>query len=346
MPDPRPAAPAVSPLLENGRPRYGIFDAPVGPIRQRDYRPRTPMGRPAGPLARRLGFRHFQFLGAVSPTLFVACGTVRTALFANAFVYVFDPNTGRMQRAEFETPLAIGFTYNPDPDDGVARFKKGSNLVEIHANRSDGSKRLRVRLKDGLAIDLGFHDAPPFEPMRICTRTGPAGWAYAQKVAGVPADGHVECAWGRFDLAEIGAHAHHDFTVGFLRRETWWHWACLSGTTRDGARVGLNLSCGTNETTYSENCVWHDDRRIPVSGTAFEFDEDDLMRPWRVRSTDGSVDLAFTPLGSYVTRRNLFVAAASFHQIFGRFEGTIPGRDGPIKVADVYGFTERQYTKW
>ncbi len=335
-----------TPLIVKGCPRFGLFDEPVGPISPGDFVPRNPMGGRAGLLSRRFGFKHFQFMGAVSPDLFAACAMVWTGLVASAFLYVFDPSSRRMIRHDFEALLGRGFEYNPDPDDGVSRLEKGGNRIEMRAVAATGRKRLVVQLRDGLEIDLAFEDAPPFEPMRICTQTGATGWTYAQKVAGVPAEGRVRCAWGDFDLSALSAHAHHDFTAGYLRHETWWHWACLSGVAPDGARVGLNLSCGVNETSFTENCVWHEGRLIKVDGAAFHFDPDDLMRPWEVRSSDGKVALNFTPFGRFATRRNLLVLATNFNQLFGRFEGILPSGNGPIEVHDLLGFTERQFVRW
>jgi hypothetical protein len=335
-----------TPLIVKGRPRFGIFDEPVGPIRPDDFVPRNPMGGRAGFFARRFGFKHFQFMGAVSPELFAACAMAWTGLVANAFLYVFDPAGRRMIRHDLEAPLGRGYRYNPDPDDGASHLEKGGTRIEMRADAARGEKRLLVQRRDGLEIDLSFRDAPPFEPMRICTQTGAAGWTYAQKVAGVPARGRVRCAWGDFDLAAQGAHAHHDFTAGYLRHETWWHWACLSGLAADGARIGLNLSCGVNETSFTENCVWHDGKLIKVDGATFDFDPDDLMQRWAVRSPDGRVALDFTPIGRFSTRRNFLVVAANFHQLFGRFDGVLPGASGPVEVRELLGFTERQYVRW
>jgi hypothetical protein len=40
------------------------------------------------------------------------------------------------------------------------------------------------------------------------------------------------------------------------------------------------------------------------------------MRPWRVRSFDGRVQLEFQPEGRHVERLNVWVLATNFHQLF------------------------------
>ncbi|HAD45536.1 MAG TPA: DUF2804 domain-containing protein, partial [Alcanivorax sp.] len=114
-----------------------------------------------------------------------------------------------------------------------------------------------------------------------------------------------------------------------------------------GRRLGLNLSCGVNETSVNENCVWVDGRRIKVDGTAFAYDRDDLTQPWRVDSRCGQVALRFTPLGSHRERLNLGLFASNFQQIFGRFDGEIRvAGESPLAVHGLHGFVEEQYAKW
>lgn len=334
----------------DGRPPFGILSEPVGPIERDAFELQMPMGGKAGWWARKFGFKHFQYIGAVSDEFFVGCAIADTSLVTNVFMYVFDPKTGRLQKGGWETFLGKGFSYNPDPDNGVSHFSSRLGHVTMEAKRNaatgEQTKTLLVELKSGLHIDLSFEDAPPYEPMRICTQTGATGWTYAQKVAGVPARGSLRCDWGEYQMEEVNAYAHHDFTAGYLRRETHWHWACLSGVADSGEALGLNLSCGVNETAFTENCIWCDGQMLKVDTVLFDFDGEDLNQPWTITSFDNKIDLTFTPMGAYSSERNALVAATDFHQLFGRFNGVVrcAGRD--VAVTDMYGFAERQYAKW
>lgn len=44
-------------------------------------------------------------------------------------------------------------------------------------------------------------------------------------------------------------------------------------------RVGLNLSCGVNETSFTENCYWLDGELLKVDSVRFDFDRDQPLRP-------------------------------------------------------------------
>jgi len=338
------------PKYAHGRPPFGILSEPVGPIERNVFELRKPTGGRAGWWSRRFGFKHFQYIGAVSDDLFVGCAIADAGLVVNVFAYMFDPHTRRMQKHGWESPLGRGFSYNPDPDCGVSRLSSRQGSVTMKAERApDGdaqTKTLQVELGSDLFIDLSFEDGSPFEPMRICTQTGACGWTYAQKVAGVPARGSIRGRLGEFDLQEIGAFAHHDFTAGYLRPETSWHWACLSGVTAGGESLGLNVSCGVNETAFTENCIWCDGRLLKVDTVFFDFDDDDLNQPWKITSHDGNVDLRFTPLGAYRSERNAWIAAVSFHQLFGRFDGVLRCEGRDVAIEGMHGFAERQYLKW
>ncbi|NND68044.1 MAG: DUF2804 domain-containing protein [Halioglobus sp.] len=332
--------------FEPGRPPLGLIDEPVGPISRGGYALRKPMGGRAGWFARRFGFKHFQYIGAVSDDLFVGCAIADAGLLVNSFAYVFDPRTGAMCKRGWERPLGRGFTYNPDPDEGTSRFLGSRGSVTMSARRETGEKRLHVDLGDDFQIDMSFVDAPPFDTLRLCTQTGATGWTYAQKVAGVPAMGRVRCSLGEFDLQALDAFAHHDFTAGYLRPETNWYWACLSGRAASGEVIGFNLSSGVNESGVTENCLWCNGELIKVDSVLLECDEDDLDQPWAIASHDGAVDLEFKSLGDYRAKRNLRFAGNNFHQLFGRFDGVIRCGEREIVVNEMGGFAERQYLKW
>lgn len=334
----------------NGRPPFGILKEPVGALPRDAFDLRKPMGGKASWIARKLGFKHFQYMGAVSDELFVGCAIADVGLVTNVFAYIFNPISGHMQQRGWQTWRGNKFSYNPNPDKGESRFESSQGSVIMRAQRSPGgekqTKQLLVEFKDGLYIDLQFEDGPPYEPMRICTQTGATGWTYAQKVAGVAATGVVNSELGEFDLAKLNAFAHHDFTAGYLRRETHWHWACFSGVASSGETLGLNLSCGVNETSFTENCFWCDGKLVKVDTVLFEFDPDDLDQTWLISSYDQKIELRFTPLGAYRTRQNALIAATDFNQLFGYFDGVIRTADKDIKVDRMYGFAERQYAKW
>lgn len=328
-----------------GQPQIGVFAQGPDLINYRDFDLRSPMGRRLGKLARWRRFHQFQYFGLISETLVGGCALADLSLVGVGFVYLYHPASGRRIERQFRLPLGLGTSFSQAPDSGMCELAWRGNLLRMD-NRG-GVKRLEVSLDDGWRIDAFFDEqTPAFQPMHICTPTGPTGWVYARKVAGVRCEGYVDSALGRFDLRSLDCFAHHDWSAGFMRPGTYWNWGCLSGLVQ-GHRVGLNLSCGVNETSFSENCFWVDGELFPVGGVRFAFDRDRPLAPWHIRSADGQVELIFEGRGLHAERVNALLLASNFKQVYGCFNGWLrpPGRE-PLRVADQWGFVEDHYAKW
>lgn len=335
---------------DKGRVVRGFFDQPVGLIDHMKVRLKSPLGDVLPHEARDAAFRHFQFMGAVSARYALGCAFSYSPLIKGAFLYLYDMTEGRFLLEKRLSVRGHADTYEiaHDPDDGTNLFVAGGARIEMVADKGRGTKTLRAALGDGVTIDLTFADKEPaFSPMRLCTQTGATGWTYAQKVAGVPANGSVTGPFGTLDFGAIGACAHHDYTSGFLRPETYWNWACFSARDDAGRLLGLNVSNGVNESGFTENCFWVDGRLVKTDLVLIEFDDEDLDAPWRIRSGSAAVDLTFTPVGGYHAVGDAGVVASNFHQMFGHFDGTLQDPElGPLAVTHLGGFSETQYLRW
>ncbi len=334
-------------IQANGQPHYGIFAAAPGLINYRDFDFCSPMGRRLGALAKWRRFHQFQYFGLISEQLIGGCALANLSLLGVGFVYLFHPPSGRMIERQFKLPLGLGTDFSQQPDDGVCQLRWGRNRLRLENRPEPREKRLSVELDDGTCIDACFSEvAPSFQPMCLNTQAGVNGWVYAQKVAGVRCHGQVRSVLGDFDLAAIDAYAHHDWSAGYMRPQTHWNWACLSGAV-GGRRLGLNLSCGVNETSFTENCLWLDGQLIKVDSVRFAFDRERIMQPWQIDSHDGQVALRFEPHGLHQERLNLGIMASNFKQIFGTFSGLLRPSAGPEMAIDrLWGFVEDQYAKW
>ena len=329
-----------------GRPRFGIFDDALE-VNVADYVHRTPMGGRAGRLASWMGYKRFQYFGVLSEELLFGCAVADFRHTAVAFVYVFEPGRGMHVEHTSRAPFGVGMRLSSSPVNGRSTFRLGR--FEVDFGYADAPRRKSIRLKLGneLEVDAELDESEvDFEPMSICTRIGRNGWVYAHKVAGVPVRGSIRASGRTWDLEALDAFAHHDFSAGYMRRETFWNWACLSGRAKDGTQVGLNVSCGVNETSFSENCAWIDGKLEPLGLCHFEYDWDHPLRPWRITSADGALELDFQPEGQHEEQLRLGLVATDFKQIFGVFSGEVRLRDGrAVRVDGLRGFVEDQYAK-
>jgi len=330
-----------------GDARFGVFSEPVSEVNFRDYDLRSPMDRRRSALARRLAFRQFQFLGGLCESLVFGCAIVDVRLVSQAFLYFYEPLTRRRAEFSFRSPLAIGTHFDQRPEDGSATFRSGDNRFAMTATSEPRQRQLWVRLASGVEVDAVFDEQdPPLEPLWISTPTG-AAFVFARKTAGSRVSGSVRWEGRTLDLAEMDMLGHNDWTAGFMRRETFWNWGCTAGRLADGRKVGMNVSCGVNETGYGENCFWIDGRLQRIGRVAFDFDRRDLMKNWRLHDGDGRLELEFAPEGSHVEKVNALLLATNFHQLFGRYNGILKTADGEtVELHGQLGYAEKHYAKW
>ncbi|MBU2710335.1 DUF2804 domain-containing protein [Zooshikella harenae] len=333
-------------IQQNGQPRFGIIDYPISEINYRDCRLLTPMGKVASRWQRWFGFNAFQYYGIISPEIVLGCALVDTKLVGLAFCYLYHPPSKQRWALTFHDLLSQNCHLSLSPDEGGSYFKRGNRVIVMKYDRLTRTKSLRIELPN-LNVNCVFDEAiQPMQPLRICTRCGPTGWVYAQKVAGLAVQGEIHCEWGHFDLSKVKASAHHDFSAGYMRRETFWNWACLGGRLHSGEWLGLNLSAGVNETSFTENCYWLDGQLGKIDHIHFDYHVDDIYLPWHITSYDKSLNLTFTPLGAHRECLNLWLMATNFHQLYGYFSGTIETGQQTIQVDNILGFVEEHYAKW
>ena len=71
------------------------------------------------------------------------------------------------------------------------------------------------------------------------------------------------------------------------------------------------------------------------------------MRPWRVTSPDGRLDLVLTPTFDRHSRTELGVLGTEVHQVFGRWAGRYVSDDGREHAFDgLVGFAEESRSRW
>jgi hypothetical protein len=331
-----------------GNVRVGIFAAPIDEVNHRDFVLTDPFGRPRGRLARHFAFNQFQFLGALGEDLVFGCAVADLKVVGTAFVYCYDPRTRRFDEHSFKRLLARGVRCDQRPESGTCTFESRRCRIAMVAGRAPRARGLTVEIAGGPTIDAVFdEESPPLEPMRICTPAGATGWVYARKTAGHRLSGTLAWEGRRYDLGALAIRGHHDWSAGFMRRHTFWNWACLAGRVADGRVVGLNVSCGVNETSFTENCFWVDGRLHKIDTVAFDYDRRDLMRPWRLRSFDGRLALDFAPEGAHAERVNAGIVASNFNQLFGRYRGRLTTAGGDtLTIAGMLGYAESHYAKW
>lgn len=330
-------------ITPEGDARFGVFDIPIDEVNHRDFDLRTPMGGRASALQRRMGFNQFEFLGAMCDDIVFGVAIADVKYAGTGFAYVHEPATRVRTERSVTRPFAAGFSFVQTPEAGASTLETGPLQVAMRATSTGRHLVARAR---GIAVDAHFVEGD-MAPMRICTRAGATGFVYARKTAGHRVEGTLDWQGRRFDLGAVGALGHHDWSAGYMRRETFWNWACLAGRTPEGRVLGLNASCGVNETSFLESCFWVDGALHRLPPVQFRYDRRDLHRPWRVCDESGRIDLHFQPEGAHAERIDAGLVASNFTQLFGRYTGHLRTEAGDTHaVHGLPGYAEWHFARW
>ncbi len=337
-------------INSQGKPYLGHFAQAVNEINVQDADYRTPMNRRAGVWRKHFSYKRFQYFGGMSDELIFGCALADLRYLGVAFVYVFRLADGAKRTWQIKTPFAMGMDLTNRPDNGVSILHRGQRRIRMTYSLNSADERrkqLDVDFGKELSIQASMREESNFESMALCTPCASNGWIYAQKTAALPVHGTLRCDLGSFELDKLNCYGHHDFSAGFMRRETFWNWACFSGQQGNQPPLGLNVSWGVNETGYSENGFWVGNTLHRLPQVQFRFDRDNDHSSWRITSENGQIDLAFTPKDLHRERINLGFMASNFRQLFGSFKGHLMTEDGQrFDIENQNGFVEDQYAKW
>lgn len=141
-----------------------------------------------------------------------------------------------------------------------------------------------------------------------------------------------------------------DWGRGVWTYKNTWYWSSLS-VVNEKETKGFNLGYGFGDTTKgSENVVFCNGKAYKLDDCLFNIPKNngkwDYLKPWRITSSDLSINLIFTPIIDRVDCTDVLLIASKQHQVFGKFKGTIKVKDLIIEFNDELGFAERVYNKW
>ena len=282
------------------------------------------------------------FYGAVAhEKLFIGFAVVDLGYAASAFAFAYEDGRGLLvDRSLMGVPRLCRVTQKDDRRID-ARFVAPGASMRVVARDSDPSIELAIRVPGlDLQATLEGRGAPP-----ALTAVAPIPRGVVnttEKRVSMPVRGAALIGGRRVELD--GALGGYDYTHGLLARTTRWNWAFLLGHAVSGERVGLNLVQGF--VGEPECAVWIDGEVHPLGEGRFEHDRDAPERPWRVRTDDGAVDLAFAPGAVHREERDLGLVRSRFVQPIGTWSGTIRAEGRTLVLDRVVGVVEDQDVKW
>lgn len=328
----------------NGKPLFGIHEGPITDLNLRDFRfhgsPRV--SKTKNDILRDFQLKRWQFMGVCAPEFIFGAAVVHMGYLSNIFAYTYDRRDGELVEFNSIQALAANTGFTGNLLKGQAFFRSSQDTLEIV--NSSKTISLELQLKMGLCASLIFTHTQP--SLSLVTRVGLRRFNYTNKEAGLPVSGEITMGGKRFRVHPDHPSGLVDYTYGYLARYTFWNWASGAGYGTKGQRLGFNLAQGVNETGYTENCFWIDDRLIKTDVVDFNYDDLDEKGEWRIRANDGAVDLIFKPEGSRSSHVNLGLISSQFQQPFGSFHGTLREGKKTYELDRTAGFVEEHESKW
>jgi hypothetical protein len=299
------------------------------------------------------GFRlkRWDYYGVTTPEFFFSATLAHLGYAGLVFVYTLDFESGDFHEETLLIPLGRGIQLARNSDQGGSSFDNGR--VRVAFDLGEHSRRVQVdwpgfNQGEGISADVSLHHRPEHESMVIVIPIGRRRFYYNRKVNCLPAEGWVQRGNRRSQLGPGDSLGNLDWGRGVWEYSSFWVWASASAFLPDGRTLGLNLGFGFGDTSAAtENALIVDGRIHKLGEVQFEYDPNDFMRPWRMASPDGRLELDFQPFKERVARSNLLLITSEVHQMFGQYRGRVITDEGQtIPVRDVIGFAEEHHARW
>jgi hypothetical protein len=298
-----------------------------------------------------LRVKRWDYYGVSTSDFFFSATLAHLGYTGTVFVYMLDFDTGDLHEETLLVPLGRGIDLARNSDRGDSHFDNGR--VRVAFRLEENARRVQVNWPafnrgEGIAADFALHCPADHESMVIVIPIGRRRFYYNRKTNCMPAEGWVSRGDSRFELRPSDSLGNLDWGRGIWEYRTFWIWASASVFLENGQTLGLNVGCGFGDTSAATENVFVLDGRIhKLEQVTFDYDPTDLMRPWRMNSSDGRLNLEFVPFKDRVARSNLLLVFSEVHQTFGRYSGTLVTDDGQVlNLRNVVGFTEEHHARW
>ena len=175
---------------------------------------------------------------------------------------------------------------------------------------------------------------------------------YNQKTVAMRASGTVWTNGKKYKFTPGNSFGLLDWGRGVWTYDNTWYWSAAQGVT-EGKTFGFNLGYGFGDTSAaSENMLFVDGIAHKLEQVTFNIPKDaegheDYLSPWKFTSSDGRLELDFTPIIDRKNKISLGVIMSDQHQVFGRFSGFAVLDNGQrLEIKELMGFAEKVRNKW
>jgi hypothetical protein len=331
---------------------YGAFKDPFREVNLLDVE-LVIAGKKVPRAIRDFRLKEWEHFGIVSNEYYFGMVIFDAKFMGMSFFYAFDRKTGEMfehERTSVGAPLSVA----RELWHGECYYSNFGYRMEFENRLDSGMHRLRAEIKGKSGkppVDAEIfvlEDIKRYQPLVVVSPVAPNRPLYTHKTA-CPVEGRVTLGGREVVLDPASDVALMDVQKTFYPFDTFWKWTTFGGRDGAGRLIGMNACQNfiTDDENYNENCTWVDGEITLASAARFHFDENALMKPWKIATTAGDIDLEFQPQGERKGKMNLGLVMSDFHQPFGTFKGTVAGPGGSeVEVDGPFGLCEHHLARF
>jgi len=334
---------------ENGSVCFGTFRAPFRNANLLDA-PLYPFRVPA--FWKNFRLKEWQHFGLTTPSHYLGMVIFDAKFMGVSFFYVYDRITG----AHFEhTRQTLGRSFRVARElyDDACLFEGKGYRLHFENKLDRGFHRIEVDIQGDadhpavegeITVHEDLNKIEPLVQISPITRFRPF---YTHKAA-VPASGRVLVDSQEIILDPGSAIALIDEQKTYYPYRSFWKWGTGAGYTSDGRLAAFNLCRNiiADDEDFNENCFGLDGKLSYLTAAHFQFS--DVMKPWTMRTTEGELDVYFTPEGERAAKINkVGIIHSDFHQPFGLYSGRFKDDRGTVfPIHDFFGLAEYHRTRY
>ena len=349
----RKVAETPSRMVEpNGTIHFGTFRTPFRDVNILDV-PLYASSVKTPAFWKKFRLKEWQHYGIITPTHYFGMVIFDAKFMGVSFFYAYDRNENK--RFEHGAQLPGGASVVADQMyDGICEFKQKDYLLRFENKLQDGyhkiiidiaGKKNRPAVRGEIKI---LEDLNTIEPLVQVSPVTPFRPFYTHKVA-APAEGELMLGGKKISLNGKQDIALIDEQKTYYPYVSFWKWATAAGYNEYGELLAFNLCQNmiSDDEDFNENCMWVDGKIYCLKAARFKFEEDNVLKPWEVKTTDGYLDLLFTPSGERAEKISVGLIESNFHQPFGLYNGRFKDEHNRIyPITNFFGLAEHHITRY
>jgi len=295
---------------------------------------------------KKMRLKRWQFYMVTHPEVTFGFIVIDLVVVSSSFFYVFD----RVERKFFEhkrIKVDRNFGIADSLYSGRTYFRDIRYSVDIDNRLDDGRHDIKARIpggrRPGIDADFTLLQSPEYvKPLVVSLPVGDNRGMYSHKVI-CPALGRFSFGKKTVELDPSRDTCVLDEHKAFYPHHTYWKWATFGIVGDDGKILGMNVTDNLieNQDRWNENAIWSGGEISLLGPVKFDFDIDDVTRPWKIRDGEGRLDLDFLPEGAKIDKTNALVVRMNYSQPYGTFSGKLVDAAGKThEIDNAFGITE------